>query len=331
MAVSVTEATTPKEILATYDIDSNDVLTTDNIVQTNTTTATAPDDLLGIRKDIYSEYGVDESSEAYSAAKKSYQDALNQYNTEQLELGNRAVSMSKITGIKNQHNLANQNYLNNLISNQELALEEYTTKKTNANEVFAIRESEISEKKALMAQAPEAGIKWSDSYETAVKKIAKWDKEEQERLKEEAYKDSLKAQLLAMGSSTKGLSTNELEKKLKKKNKAALEAAQEQAELEMQMKLEKHNADMANINSLIANRNGTSDEDIKTANENLIYSQLSSLPKGADGFTNPQDWKPLAEKWMDAGGSYSEFISEFSGETNEYGERKTGYINPKDL
>jgi len=283
MAISVTEAIKPTtDVLQTYDINPTDVLAEDNITQTVTAPAVAPDDLLGIRNQIYAEKGITEAQQAYLDAQKATRDFKSQYDTEQQELSNRPVSMSKIVGTQRQHALTRQGDYANLQTAEDLAIQAYQMKKALADEEFAFREAEIAEKKQLMAQAPEAGIKWSDSYETAIKKIAKWDREEQERIKKEAYKDSLKAQLMAMGSSTKGLSTNELEKKLKKKNKAALEAAEAQANLEFQMKLEKHNADMQNINSLIANRGGSSIDEQEAASWAAVVSanpsMLSSVP-----------------------------------------------------
>ena len=321
MAISVTEAIKPTtDVLQTYDINPTDVLAEDNITQTVTAPAVAPDDLLGIRNQIYAEKGITEAQQAYLDAQKATRDFKSQYDTEQQELSNRPVSMSKIVGTQRQHALTRQGDYANLQTAEDLAIQAYQMKKALADEEFAFREAEIAEKKQLMAQAPEAGIKWSDSYETAIKKIAKWDREEQERIKKDAYKNYLKEQLLAMGSSVKGLSSNELEKKLKNKNKDAYEYAKKIEDLEYK-KMLKALEDTPEID----------EKEILIANENLIYSNLSALPKGQDGFTDPQDWKPLLEKWIEAGGSYSEFITKFSGEIDEYGTRTTGFINPRDL
>jgi len=230
MAISVTEAIKPTtDVLQTYDINPTDVLAEDNITQTVTAPAVAPDDLLGIRKEVYSEYGVDESSEAYKTSKKAYQDALNKYNTEQLELGNRAVSMSKITGIRNQHTMANQNYLNNLLSAQELALEDYTSKKANANEIFAIREAQVAEKKALMLQFPDAGIKWGDSTDKIAKRLSEYQEEQEKKAEKNAYKEALRS----MGMSTKG-SRRELEERLRKINEDAYRQAKRTSDLQLE-------------------------------------------------------------------------------------------------
>jgi len=89
----------------------------------------------------------------------------------------------------------------------------------------------------LSSQYPKANIKATDSLETANKKISDWMKKEEkkaeekaEEAKKQAYKQSLKDELRALGKSYKGLSTNELEKKLKKYNKEAIEKAESSGE-----------------------------------------------------------------------------------------------------
>jgi uncharacterized protein YukE len=81
-----------------------------------------------------------------------------------------------------------------------------------------------------------AGISYSDSFEDALKKASKYEEEQEKQAKKDAYKDGLKEQLQAFGSSTKGLSTKELEKKLKKKLKQAGASKAEMDDLEIALK-----------------------------------------------------------------------------------------------
>jgi hypothetical protein len=86
------------------------------------------------------------------------------------------------------------------------------------------------------------------------------------------------------------------------------------------------------------------ESDIKTANENTIYQALDVARQGRaqvegagwDGFLNPDDWKPLLSKWIQAGGSASEFFEKFGGKTQQNAktrktERVSGFINPRDF
>lgn len=168
------------------------------------------------------------------------------------------------------------------LSEQQLAAQSYLSSlQSDATNRYNIAQTERTQLQDLIRQTGgQAGISYADSYETAVQKTQKYVEKEEKKAKEEAeeaekkaYKKALQQALLEMGSSYKGLSTNELEKKLKKKNKSAIEAAEAQAKLEFDMKIDKHNADIANINSLISNR-GKEDEGDYDKNEKALYSDV---------------------------------------------------------
>jgi len=161
---------------------------------------------------------------------------------------------------------------------------------------------------SLITQYPGAKITYYDTIDSAAKKIEKYTEEQEKK----AYKDELKKQLISLGKSTKGLSTKELEKKLKKYNKNAIAQAESRAEQEWNMKVAQFNKSMSD--------GGLSDTEIKTKNENSIYSAISSLPRGTDGLTNPNDWKPLLNSWISSDMSATEFFDKFGQ-----------FIDPKDI
>jgi hypothetical protein len=345
--------TTPTPTLAPVaPPTASSVYSADNIAQTATAPVQAPNPAL----DEYNAYMNTPEMVAARAKAAEFQQAINaerqglRNTTTGLEyqntnaLGSTGASINLIgtqVGRANQlasdrlaglgENLsAQQSYLNALESTQR--------------ERYNIVQQEKSKLQSLIAQTGgQAGITTTDTYETAVQKAYKWEQSERERerveaekaaekAKKDAYKDSLKAQLSALGKSTKGLSKNELEKKLKKYNKNALAEAKRQAETkeqrdnqEWQMKVAQFNKSMSGASS------GASASDIKTANENYIYSGFLSAGRGEDGFVNPSVWKSALKEWTDAGGSSSEFFSKFGGKVDSYGSRTGGFINPNDI
>ena len=104
---------------------------------------------------------------------------------------------------------------------------------------YGIYQSERAIRQNALLQAIQNGAK-NVNIGMSLEDITKASVEAQEKQAEEAekkaYKDSVKDQLRAMGSSTKGLSINELERKLKKKIKASNEYDDMIKDLEVQAK-----------------------------------------------------------------------------------------------
>jgi hypothetical protein len=86
------------------------------------------------------------------------------------------------------------------------------------------------------------------------------------------------------------------------------------------------------------------ESEIKTANENTIYQALDAARQaraqvegsGWDQFLSPDDWRPLLTKWIQAGGSASEFFDKFGGKKvggnkKDKDNRVSGFINPRDF
>lgn len=218
-----------QSIVASAGIDPNQVLSANNVQQTINSPAPAPDDLLGIRSQIYANEGVNEAQSAFMAAKANASTLLNNMNARLTSIGNRAVSLSKITGVQGQERLISQGEIDAANADVANKLQEYQLKKGNADEIFQIRNAELSEKKALMTQYAGAGIKPSDSFEQAMKKIEKYAEEKEK----DVYKDALKAEARALGISTKG-SRKDLEKRISKANKESLDRAKQKSDLEME-------------------------------------------------------------------------------------------------
>lgn len=180
--------------------------------------------------------------------------------------------------------------------------------KETAREKANIAMEQRSQLTSLITQYPGAKITYYDTIDSAAKKIEKYNKQKEK----DEYKDELKKQLISLGKSTKGLSTKELEKKLKKYNKEALSEAKSRSDQEWNMKVAQFNKSMSD--------NGLSQTEIKTKNENAIFGAISSLPRGTDNFTNPNDWKPLLDSWIGADMSATEFFDKFGQ-----------FINPRDI
>lgn len=112
------------------------------------------------------------------------------------------------------------------------------TLQTDAQNRYQIAQQERAQLQDLIRETNgKANISYGDSYEEALKKASKYAEEVAEEAKKDAYKDELKKTLRDLGKSTKGLSTNELERKLKKYNKKALEEAEKMSDLEYRTKL----------------------------------------------------------------------------------------------
>jgi hypothetical protein len=251
------------QILAQLGINVNDVLSSSNIAQTTSGATPAVDDLLGIRAGLMESTGTNAAYATYQQAMAAAQKASQGLSTGLQQLSNRPVSLSKITGTQAQLREVASNEIQTLQDAANLALQTYQAKKGEAEAQFGIREAEISQKRTLQAQYPGAGIKLTDSFDGAIKKISKY----QEDVAKKEYKDKLKGIALELGIKTKGLSKGELERKIAKKNKAALEQAKQAADLDLEYK-------KAQIANLGKKGSGTSEDDKE---EKEFYSDVDKM------------------------------------------------------
>ena len=228
-----------------YGIDPNQVLSSENINQTINNPTPAPDDLLGIRNQLYADNGVNTAQQAYQTAQQAASSATLGLNERLTGLRGRAVSMSKITGTQAQERAVSQGEIDALNESARLAQADYAAKKGNADELFQIRNQEISEKKAVMLQYPGAKIGFGDSFEQVTKKLTKY----QDEVKKQAEKDAFKSALRDLGLKTSG-SYKDLEKRL---TKAGKEKAAEATKVAAQT-WRKNELDIQNTISTIAER-----------------------------------------------------------------------------
>ncbi len=219
-----------KALLAQYGVDPNATLSTGNIQQTTTSPVPAPDDLLGIRRRLYEENGVNTAQSAYEAAIAAANNAQATLDQGNLQLRNRPVSVGKFTGQIAQNTMVSSQNINNLQDAARLALESVNAKKSEANAQFAIRESEVTQKRTLQAQYPGAKISLSDSFDSAISKIDKYQKDAEK----DVYKKALKAKAMELGIKTSG-SSKDLEKRISKQSKSALADAKKKSELELDL------------------------------------------------------------------------------------------------
>lgn len=278
-------------LLGQYGINPNAVLSAPNIEQTTTAPVPAPDDLLGIRSYIYQNLGVNEKQSAFEAARKAAMDAQSQLNTENLQLRGRPVSVSKFTGQIGQNTMVKSQNIKNLNDSAQLALETLNAARSEGDKQFAIRESEIGQKRQLQASYPGAKIKLTDSFDDAIAKLDKY----QKQAEKDAYKKTLKAKAMELGLKTSG-SRKELEKRIGKFNKAALDDAKKKSDLE----LERIKLDIQNTKSLIGER-GKKNPEADRKEELQFYADAEALRKemvSSNGQTNwAVAWSTLNNKY----------------------------------
>jgi len=266
-----------QRLLAQFNASPDAVMSAGNISATNTNPTPAPDDLLGIRKQVNTELGVD-------ALQKAYQDVygrLSQFDsaTDELNRGikNRTLGMNVIRGESATASDLRATERSSIAREADVAQSALIAAQKEASEVFSIRESEVNQKKQLILQYPGAGLTFADSFETAAKKLDTY----QEKVKKEEYKSSLKSKLIELGLKTSG-NTKALEKRLKKSNKKALDQLQQENEL----KLEQLKLNIEDTKSQIANRG-------KDANDGMVPWYTVDPATGGVNQVMGDDGKPV--------------------------------------
>jgi hypothetical protein len=342
--VPVPIATTPTPTLAPVaPPTASSVYSAENIAQTATTPVSAPNPAL----DEYNAYMNTPEMIAARAKTAELQQAINaekqglRNTTTGLQyqntgaLGTTGASINLVgTQVGRASDLASNRLAGlgeNLTAQQTLLNSLEATQK----EKYNIIQAEKSKLQSLIAQTGgQAGITTSDTYETAVQKAYQWEQNEKKKLEKEAdkkaedeRKKSLKSEIAKLGGSTKNkkggsLDLKGLEKEYERLTGEQYKKQSSREEQEWNMKIATFNKSMSG---------GGSASDIKTANENYIYSGLSSAQRGEDGFVDPSVWRSALKEWTDAGGSSSEFFSKFGGKVNDDGERTGGFINPNDI
>ena len=199
------------------------------------------------------------------------------------------------------------------LSENQLAAQSYLdTLLQEGQAKYAIAEQQRAQIQELIAQTGgKAGISYADTFETAIKKATKYQEEQAKEAEKKAYKDSLKAQLQALGKNTRGLSTKELEKKLRKaiKSKQAYEEEIKQLELAAKRKA-------------LSGGSGTAGERLGSIGATAQAALLSS--RGSDGKVDPGVYTSQRASYMRAGGTSSDFDAQFGGLLSANEQRNLG-------
>lgn len=284
-----------------------------NINQTMSQPVLAPDysDPLGYRARLEGEIGLTgertKLNEGVNALRQFDQGTTGQFNF----LENQTLPMGVITGQQaNQGRLRAQqrtSMADSVAAQQDVVL----AKQTELEGKLADFQQQYEMKTNLIVNNPGAGIKYTDSIETAAKKLDTY----AVKVKKEAYKDSLKQMAIQLGIKTSGKNTKALEKAISKKNKKALKLAEQQSELQ----LEGLRMDIANTKSVMANRDsggsgGTADENLQSDKQDVLAS--FAKVKGNDNKVDPQDYNRLKDAWS---------VYQDPSKFDEYFQ---GYINP---
>jgi hypothetical protein len=309
------------DILNQYEVAPTDALSASNIESTVTAPVAKPDlsDPFGIQSYYENFYGTPALQSALVAANKSLTDFDLNAATFQNQLEDSQVGMNVIRGMQDKaarKAALDRTGLVNTVATSQAALDTMLNK---VNQGVATAKEVRTQLSGLIATAPGAGIAYTDTYEVAAKKAEDYLKKEAEEQAKDEYKQKLKEMALSLGLKTKG-STKELEKRIGKYNKEDLALAKKVKETSIK-------ESEANIKKKLSG-GGLSDSEINTANENDVYSVLSSLKSAEasrqdeywDGYLNPNDWKPVLQKWIEANGSAMTFLDKFKQ-----------FINPSDV
>lgn len=211
-----------RTLLAAYNADPSKALSATNVAATTTAPTYAPDDLLGIRTSIANELGISDKESAYSTAYKTLKDYdLETENAARL-INEQQLSTNVLSGQEATARKLRSQERMSLASEAEIAQAALLAAKEELNVRYGIQAENVAKIRQTILSNPEAGITFSDTTESAAKKIAKYNKKVQKEADEkekDEYKKKLKSQLVSLGISTKtskggSLSLSKMEKAL---------------------------------------------------------------------------------------------------------------------
>lgn len=279
---------------------ASEVLSPTNVAQTLTNPAAPYDysDPLKIQARVREELGLGKVESEYQTAidnlrKFDTGTTTQQFNIEQ-ELNPLGVIRGEQATAAGQRSLYRQGYADTA---QALA-DRYNALNVEATNRFNILNAERSTLQGLMISNPGAKITYTDTVETANKKVSDWQKKEakkaEKKAKEEAkeaYKKQLKAALIDAGISTKGIkSTKDLEEKLRANNAALLAEARAKAN---------------------RGSGGTAGQRAGAVVSEAQNALLAS--RGTDGKVDPQVYANYRAKYASETGDVTGFDQQFSG------------------
>jgi hypothetical protein len=247
-------------------------------VQTTLTQPATGSDVLGI-------FQAQEEAAGVPQLREQFQQAQDIARREQLTIEGRRKKMGVLRGEQEQAAKLAQTDLTLL--NQAL-----TSAEATASQRANILYNEYQQKVNLNLQYP--GLKINaleDDWGKIQKKLKEYKEDEESR----KYKQSLKKQLIDMGSSVKGLSTNELERKLRKKNKSALEDAQQMRDLEIR-KLE---ADIDKTNRLASG--GSEGSEGSGGSLKTTYTETEQNRMIEEALAGGENWHDIKQTFIGLG------------------------------
>lgn len=171
---------------------------------------------------------------------------------------------------------------------------------SEAQDRYNIAQNERSQIQSLItATKGKANITYTDSYEDALKKAAKYEEKVLKEERKQAEKDELKSTAKKLGIKTSGLSRKELEKKINKYYKKEQAKQDEMDALDLAIKRK----------SLTGG--GTAGERTGAVLATAQSALLSS--RGNDGKVNPGVYTTQRASYMRSGGTASDFDAQFGG------------------
>lgn len=293
--------------------------TADNILKADQGVV-APDDLLGIKKAVDAEYGIPDLQKQFNDQYGMVNEAKANLRTTIANNNNKLIGMNAIRGANQVASETQNATIQGLADTLSALGSRLQTAQGAAADEYNIRAGEVQQKRQVMLQYPNAGIKAGDSWNKIQKKVGK-------EIKKQAEEDAfLKTFGVSYDDRPKGMSRSEWKKKQQKKvdDKEAYTKQVQDIELALKKK---------ELAKPYWEPKGTSAADVEAANKDYIFNQMTSLRgmeknKAAsagngyyyDGYVNPNDWKDLLSQWTNAGGTTMDFFKEYKD-----------FINPNDI
>jgi hypothetical protein len=197
-------------------------------------------DPLAIRQSLESQTGLQDLTAKEQDVSQRLAKARQTSREQQTALENLPQALNLIRGEQAEARRLSSAEIQTLVDQQAIAQTARLAAEQRVDTLFNIVNQDRTRTLDLAYEYPGADIKLGDTPEQIQTKLKSYQREQEKKEKKEAeeersrqYKDMLKEQLLGMGSSVRGLSTNELERKLKKKNKAAYERAKKFEDMQM--------------------------------------------------------------------------------------------------
>lgn len=274
--------------------DPNQVFSGTNVAQTMTAPLPAPDysDPLKLRDYFYKSPEIEAERTALADLNKQLATLSANTRNQQNFIEDRTVPMDIIRGEQASQLRLSSAQQQALSEQQQVRQANLSTFLADADQRFNLAYQQRDQIQNLISQTGgKAGISFADSFETATAKATKYIEKKAKDDQKEAYKKELKAQLLALGKNTKGLSTKELEKKLRKYNKEAAAEAKRNADLDYQIKLKSLRGGSGGT---VGQRTGA----VVSAAQNALLAS-----RGTDGKVDP--------------GVYAQFRAQYASETGD--------------